>query len=102
SLVVNLGLLATFKYFDFFSVQIEEGLHRFGVDAHTWRLNLLLPIGISFFTFQTLSYSLDIYKGYLKPAASFLDFALYSAFFPELVAGPIVRASDFLPQMEAP
>ncbi|HTE05411.1 MAG TPA: MBOAT family O-acyltransferase [Planctomycetota bacterium] len=102
SLAVNLGTLAVFKYFDFFSESVQQTLHGFGIEVSTVRLGLMLPLGISFFTFQTLSYSLDIYKGYLKPTRTLLDFATYSAFFPQLVAGPIVRATDFLPQMEAP
>lgn len=102
SLVVNLGLLCTFKYFDFFTGSVEDLLGQFGVDASFWRLNLILPVGISFYTFQTLSYTIDIYRKKMKPTQSFLDFSVYVAFFPQLVAGPIVRAIDFIPQMAAP
>lgn len=102
SLVVNLSILATFKYFDFFSGALEQTLRGLGLDVHTLRLDLMLPVGISFYTFQSLSYSIDVYKGYLRPARSLLDYALYVSFFPQLVAGPIVRASDFLPQMDRP
>src|SRR5690606_24892581 len=65
-------------------------------------MSIVLPVGISFYTFQTLSYSIDVYRGQLTPARSFLDYALYVTFFPQLVAGPIVRAVDFLPQCEQP
>ncbi len=103
SLVVNLGLLATFKYFDFFVASAEEALAGFGVaDVSLWRLDVLLPVGISFYTFQTLSYTIDIYKGTMRATTSLLDFAVFVAFFPQLVAGPIVRAVDFMPQLEAP
>lgn len=102
SLLVNLGLLGTFKYFDFFVGSVEALLGEMGVDASFWRLNLILPVGISFYTFQTLSYSIDIYRRQMKPTKSFLDFAVYVAFFPQLVAGPIVRAIDFIPQMANP
>ena len=102
SLSVNLGVLAVFKYFDFFSSNVEALLGRAGFEAHTWRLDLILPVGISFYTFQTLSYTIDIYRGHLAPARSLLDFATYVAFFPQLVAGPIVRAVEFLPQLDAP
>jgi D-alanyl-lipoteichoic acid acyltransferase DltB (MBOAT superfamily) len=102
SLVLNLGLLGTFKYFDFFSASVEELLGSLGVDAATWRLDLLLPVGISFYTFQTLSYTIDIYRRQLRPSRDLLEYAVYVSFFPQLVAGPIVRARDFLPQMAAP
>ncbi len=100
SLVVNLGLLAFFKYAGF----LVEGFA--GVaDALGWRLtvqapSLVLPVGISFYTFQTLSYTIDVYRRRLTPGRSLLDYALYVTFFPQLVAGPIVRAGHFLPQAE--
>ena len=93
SLVSNLGILAYFKYFNF----IVNSLNDFGCDLQT--INIFLPIGISFFTFQTLSYSIDIYRGNLKPEKSILNFAFFVTFFPQLVAGPIVRAKEFLPQL---
>jgi alginate O-acetyltransferase complex protein AlgI len=102
SLVTNIGLLAMFKYFDFFSKNVEEALGQLGVDAHTWRLDLFLPAGISFYTFQTLSYTIDVYRGSMRATRSLLDFAVFVAFFPQLVAGPIVRATDFIPQLEQP
>lgn len=95
SLVGNLGLLALFKYYNFFRTELEAA---FGFEMPV--LDLLLPVGISFYTFQTLSYTIDIYRGQLKPAKSLHEFGLFVAFFPQLVAGPIVRAADFLPQLD--
>ncbi|MHC4381095.1 MAG: MBOAT family O-acyltransferase, partial [Planctomycetota bacterium] len=99
SLVGNLGMLCTFKYLDFFIESTNMMLEGIGFSGHIEVLRLLLPVGISFYTFQTLSYTIDIYRRQLKPARSFLDFALFVAFFPQLVAGPIVRASHFIPQL---
>ena len=99
SLVVNLGMLATFKYFDFFVTSGVEFLNSLGIDASPRTLGFVIPVGISFYTFQTLSYTIDVYRGNLKPIKSLLDFAVFVAFFPQLVAGPIVRASEFLPQL---
>lgn len=101
SLGVNLGILGFFKYFGFFSESLSSLLVGLGIQAD-WRLiNILLPVGISFYTFQTLSYTFDIYRGKLQPVNHFLDFALFVAFFPQLVAGPIERASHFLPQVSS-
>ncbi len=97
SLVGNLGLLGVFKYYNFFIGNVETLLAGFGIEFA--RLDVLLPVGISFYTFQTLSYTIDIYRGKLAPAKNLQEFALFVAFFPQLVAGPIVRASDFLPQL---
>ncbi|MEM6672618.1 MAG: MBOAT family O-acyltransferase [Planctomycetota bacterium] len=99
SLVVNLGLLLTYKYFDFFAESLNALLSWLGIGTSVPVLNLILPVGISFYTFQTLSYSLDIYFGKLEPAERPLDLALFVAFFPQLVAGPIVLAKEFLPQL---
>ncbi|MFK8183705.1 MAG: MBOAT family protein [Phormidesmis sp.] len=100
SLLVNLGALAFFKYAGFF-VESAVGLFDFvGLPVNSVTLSIVLPVGISFYTFQTLSYSLDIYAGKLEPKKSLLDLATFVAFFPQLVAGPIVRAADFLPQLE--
>lgn len=99
SLVTNLGMLGVFKYTNFF---YETGValgNLFGADLVFTRLDILLPAGISFYTFQTLSYTIDVYRGRLAPERSFLRFAFFVGFFPQLVAGPIVRASDFLPQV---
>jgi D-alanyl-lipoteichoic acid acyltransferase DltB (MBOAT superfamily) len=98
SVVVNLGVLGYFKYGNFVLANVVAGLHTIGIDYQPAPLDIVLPIGISFYTFHTLSYTLDVYLGRTKPWDSFLDFALYVTFFPALVAGPILRASQFLPQ----
>ena len=98
SLIVNLGLLAVFKYFNFFITSFEEMLNSVGLPFDTWTLNIILPVGISFYTFQTLSYSIDLYKGKIKHTDDFISFAAFVAFFPQLVAGPIERARHLLPQ----
>jgi len=99
SLTGNLGLLGVFKYFNFFAGAVTEGMGVLGVDATPWHLDVLLPVGISFYTFQTLSYTIDIYRGRLEPTRSFIQFACFVTYFPQLVAGPIVRAVDLLPQL---
>lgn len=100
SLCVNLGALAYFKYAGFF-VESAAGLFDLiGLPVNSVTLSIVLPVGISFYTFQTLSYSLDVYAGKLEPKQSLLDLATFVAFFPQLVAGPIVRAADFLPQLD--
>ncbi|HUU34550.1 MAG TPA: MBOAT family O-acyltransferase [Vicinamibacterales bacterium] len=102
SLAANLGLLAFFKYGDFATHAAEDLGALLG---RAWRLpeaNLVLPMGISFYTFQTLSYTIDVYRGTLTPLRSFWRFLLFISFFPQLVAGPIVRASEFLPQLPRP
>jgi alginate O-acetyltransferase complex protein AlgI len=99
SLVGNLGLLGFFKYADFAILQFNYLGEQFNLANDIPFLNLALPIGISFYTFQTISYTVDIYRGKLKPSESLKEFALFVAFFPQLVAGPIVRASEFLPQL---
>lgn len=99
SIVGNLGVLALFKYADFFVGSLRSTLESFGVRVNLSTLNILLPVGISFYTFQTLSYTIDVYRRRMPATRSFTDFALFVAFFPQLVAGPIVRAIDFLPQI---
>ncbi len=94
SLVVNLGLLFYFKYTNFF-IQTFNDLNV----GHLNPVNIILPVGISFYTFQVLSYTIDIYKGQLTPSDNIIDFGFYVCFFPHLVAGPIVRAANFLPQI---
>ena len=101
SLAVNLGALAFFKYANFFADSAVGLFAWLGLPVNQVTLGIVLPVGISFYTFQTLSYSLDIYAGKLKPKESLLDLATFVAFFPQLVAGPIVRASDFLPQLDS-
>ena len=100
SLVGNLGLLGTFKYFNFFSTAVRDTLALGGVDIAAPYLDVLLPVGISFYTFQTLSYTIDVYRGRLEPEKNPLKFAFFVTYFPQLVAGPIVRASEFLPQLQ--
>lgn len=98
SLVMNLGLLFTFKYFNFFNDSVRGLFTLFNVEYQFAGLDVLLPVGISFYTFQSLSYIFDVYRGKLKPEHHFGIFALYVAFFPQLVAGPIERATHMLPQ----
>ncbi|MHC4952321.1 MAG: MBOAT family O-acyltransferase [Planctomycetota bacterium] len=97
SLVSNLTLLGFFKYFDFF---VDSLATLTGLDADRWLLGIVVPVGISFYTFQTLSYTIDIYRGEFQPTRNLLNFALFVAFFPQLVAGPIERARVLLPQLE--
>lgn len=99
SLAMNLGILATFKYYNFFMESSQSLFAMFGFEAVFPHSQLLLPVGISFFTFQTMSYSIDIFRRRIEHEKSFLNFAVFVAFFPQLVAGPIVRAVDFLPQL---
>jgi D-alanyl-lipoteichoic acid acyltransferase DltB (MBOAT superfamily) len=102
SVVGNLAVLGLFKYHDFFAESLNALFGRFGIDLSLPLLHLILPVGISFYTFQTLSYTIDVYRGLLEPRRSFVQFALFVAFFPQLVAGPIVRAREFLPQLDEP
>lgn len=99
SLSGNLGLLGFFKYSDFAIAQFNILGNYFDLTTDIPLLNLLIPIGISFYTFQTISYTVDIYRGHLEPSKSFWEFALFVSFFPQLVAGPILRAKQFLPQL---
>lgn len=93
SLILDLGILAYFKYTNFFGSMFSD----------SWQhLDIFLPVGISFFTFQSLSYTIDIYRGNITPLSRLLDYAFYVSFFPQLVAGPIVRARDFIPQIRRP
>lgn len=101
SLVTNLGLLAIFKYLGFFAESFQELAALAGFEVGPVTLSIVLPVGISFYTFQTLSYTIDVYRRELKPCRDFLDFALFVAFFPQLVAGPIERASNLLPNITA-
>jgi alginate O-acetyltransferase complex protein AlgI len=98
SLAANLGLLAYFKYAGFALESFTAILNTMGVEFAAAVPDIILPMGISFYTFQTLSYTIDIYRGKDKPSESFLDYTLYVTFFPQLVAGPIVRSTEFLPQ----
>jgi len=100
SLIVNLGILGFFKYFNFFIDSFSDliSLTGYNID-NQWTLSIILPVGISFYTFQTMSYSLDIFRKEMKPVNDFVAFASFVAFFPQLVAGPIERAKALLPQM---
>ena len=100
SILFNLSLLGFFKYFNFFIDSWINTLNSFGYQQQSnWTINVILPVGISFYTFQTMSYSLDIYLKRLKPTKDFFSFASFVSFFPQLVAGPIERASNLLPQI---
>ncbi len=99
SVCTNLGILAYFKYAGFFVDSFVDVMGSLGFNLSVEPLRIILPVGISFYTFQTMSYSIDIYRNTLKPTKSLLDFALFVGFFPQLVAGPIVRAKDFLQQL---
>jgi alginate O-acetyltransferase complex protein AlgI len=102
SLCANLGILGFFKYFDFFATSLQELASLFGWQIDRFTLDVVLPVGISFYTFQTMSYTIDVYRGRLAPTRNLLDFAVFVAFFPQLVAGPIERAAHLLPQVAAP
>ncbi len=98
SLTVNLGMLGFFKYYNFFVESWIDAWATLGVEMHASSLQIILPIGISFYTFQTLSYTFDIYRKKLQPTTNFINFAAFVAFFPQLIAGPIERAANLLPQ----
>lgn len=100
SLTGNLGMLGFFKYYGFFAESLAALLEGWGMRISPMALNIVLPVGISFYTFQTLSYTLDVYRRQLKPTRNLVSFLAYVSFFPQLVAGPIERASHLLPQME--
>ena len=102
SLSANLGLLAVFKYAGFFQQNAMLLAQLMGYQPNWTTMKIILPVGISFYTFQTMSYTIDVFRRRLPPCRSPVDFALFVSFFPQLVAGPIVRASDFLPQLEKP
>ena len=100
SIVFNLSVLVFFKYYNFFIDSWADLLRSIGYDIQSvWTLKIILPIGISFYTFQKMSYSFDIYHRKIKPTTDFISFASYVSFFPQLVAGPIERASNLLPQI---
>lgn len=101
SCLVNLGILGVFKYFNFFMDSARGLIGGLGLDPAALHLRIMLPVGISFYTFKTLSYTIDVYRRKLKPTSSLVDYALFVAFFPNLVAGPIERAGRLLPQLAA-
>ena len=98
SILVNLGFLGFFKYYNFFLENFTTAFSFFGTEINANSLNIILPVGISFYTFQTLSYTIDVYKRKLKPTKNYIAFSAFVSFFPQLVAGPIERATSLLPQ----
>ena len=100
SLAGNLGMLGYFKYAGFFVDNLIAGLSAAGIESGLSTLHIFLPVGISFYTFQTMSYTIDIYRGKLEPRENLLDYLTFVSFFPQLVAGPVERASRLLPQLE--
>jgi len=102
SVVVNLTFLGFFKYYNFFIDSLVALLHSAGWDISVPALRIVLPIGISFYTFQAMSYMIDVYRGVLPPARRWSDYALFVAFFPHMVAGPIMRPTSLLPQVQQP
>jgi alginate O-acetyltransferase complex protein AlgI len=98
SVFVNLGFLGFFKYYNFFLENFVEAFSFFGREIQSNSLNIILPVGISFYTFQTMSYTIDVYRKQMKPTKDFIAFSAFVSFFPQLVAGPIERASNLLPQ----
>lgn len=102
SLVTNLGLLGVFKYYDFFVTSFIDAFSFFNISLNATTLNIILPVGISFYTFQTLSYTIDVYRKQLTATKDFIAFSAFVSFFPQLVAGPIERATHLLPQFQKP
>lgn len=100
SISVNLGFLGFFKYYNFFITSFQELFSNFGINIDPWTLKIILPVGISFYTFHGLSYVIDIYKGRIKAEKNFVDYSVFVSFFPLLVAGPIERATHLLPQIK--
>jgi D-alanyl-lipoteichoic acid acyltransferase DltB (MBOAT superfamily) len=101
SIIINIGFLGFFKYYNFFASSFAEALSHLGLKTNFWTLKVILPVGISFYTFHGLSYVIDIYKNRIRPEKNFIDYALFVSFFPLLVAGPIERATHLLPQIKA-
>jgi alginate O-acetyltransferase complex protein AlgI len=102
SVCVNLGFLGVFKYFNFFAASFSQAMSLVGFQTSPWVLNIVLPVGISFYTFHGLSYVIDIYKDRIKPEKDFVVYSVFVSFFPLLVAGPIERATHLLPQIKKP
>lgn len=100
SIGINLGFLGIFKYYNFFAQSFADSLSAVGIQTNFWVLNIILPVGISFYTFHGLSYVIDIYKDRIKPERNFVDYSVFVSFFPLLVAGPIERATHLLPQIQ--
>ncbi len=102
SVIINLGFLGIFKYYNFFATSFAEALSHVGLHVNVWTLKVILPVGISFYTFHGLSYVIDIYYDRIKPEKNYIDYAVFVSFFPLLVAGPIERATHLLPQIKQP
>ncbi len=100
SVAINLGILGLFKYANFFIGSLDDAFGTIGIDGPSWTLKILLPVGISFYTFQTMSYTIDVYRRRIAPTDDLLTFSVYVSFFPQLVAGPIERAHHLLPQFQ--
>lgn len=100
SISINFGFLGFFKYYNFFAVSFAEAVSNLGIQVSPWTLKVILPVGISFYTFHGLSYVIDIYKERIKPERNFVDYSVFVSFFPLLVAGPIERATHLLPQIQ--
>lgn len=100
SIIINLGFLGTFKYFNFFAASFAAAIESVGLHINPWTINVILPVGISFYTFHGLSYVIDIYNGKIKAEKNFIDYGVFVSFFPLLVAGPIERATHLLPQIQ--
>ena len=101
SIIINLGFLGVFKYYDFFALSFAEAISNFGLQVNPATLNVILPVGISFYTFHGLSYVIDIYYERIKPEKNFIEYGVFVSFFPLLVAGPIERATHLLPQIKS-
>ncbi len=100
SISINVGFLGVFKYFNFFAISFATALSHVGLHVNLWTLNVILPVGISFYTFHGLSYVIDVYKDRIQPEKNFVDYSVFVSFFPLLVAGPIERATHLLPQIK--
>ena len=100
SISINLGFLGIFKYYNFFSKSFADAVSNIGLHVNPWTLKVILPIGISFYTFHGLSYVIDIYKDRIKAEKNLVDYSVFVSFFPLLVAGPIERATHLLPQIQ--
>jgi D-alanyl-lipoteichoic acid acyltransferase DltB (MBOAT superfamily) len=99
SIISNLSILGFFKYFNFFVKSFVSLASQFGINSFVPHINIILPVGISFYTFMSMTYTIDIYKSRLRPARKLSEYALYVSFFPKILAGPIERALNFLPQI---
>lgn len=99
SIISNLSILGFFKYYNFFAQNVADLAGHMGITLSWIDLNIILPIGISFFTFQSMSYTIDVYRRNMPVERSFYRFAFFVAYFPQLIAGPIVRAKEFIPQI---